>query len=84
MDNGKNWLTDPASGDGLAEFAEKIGFPDAYLAEVKSLCELAAGEYSVLTEALARDFRNTDPVDAFARAGSTASTTRSTTPPCGS
>ena len=67
MDNGKNWLTDPASGDGLAEFAAKIGFPDAYLAEVKSLCELAAGEYSGLTEALARDFRNTDPVDAFAR-----------------
>lgn len=68
MDTTKNWLLDPINGDGLAAFTEKIGMPEEYPAAVLSLCDLAAGKYRDLTEALAGDFRNTEPVDAFARA----------------
>jgi hypothetical protein len=32
MTEDKIWLTDPVNGDGLAEFAEKIGLPPEYLA----------------------------------------------------
>ena len=67
MEKCKDWLRDPANGDGPADFCGKIGLPAEYLNAVMPLCSLAAGEYSGLTEALARDFRNTEPVDAFAR-----------------
>ncbi len=67
MENKKDWLIDPANGDGLEAFTEKIGLPEGYLGAVMPLCELAAGKHRDLTEALAGDFRNTEPVDAFAR-----------------
>ncbi len=37
MTETKNWLTDPVNGDGLREFAEKIGLPTEYRAATEPL-----------------------------------------------
>ena len=68
MNETKNRLTDPATGDGLSEFSEKIGLGAETLAAAEPFCALAAERFPEDLDALAQDPGDTDRIRRMAEA----------------
>ena len=62
----KSWLTDPVNGDGLAEFAEKIGLPAEYLAAARPVAEKIAELFPPEPAEFCSDLWDGDRIDAMA------------------